>query len=234
VKVGFPFVQGSSIGIGLTGEVYVAWIDFENHNSSFNVRRSDDGGITFGEPVAVSTIDPIIDPLPVPGWDFRVLTFANVRADTSGNFPNTVYAVWDDKQSGSANVLLSRSTDNGVTWSDPMQVDDSHSGTQNFFSTVAVSPDTGAVNVMYYSNRVSNTLLDVFLAESTDGGVTFKRNVRLTSRSFDPNADRTFGTPSTFIGDYNGIAAKGKGTVSVWTDTRTGRQQIFSAVTKRR
>lgn len=233
VKVGFPFVQGASIGVSLTGEVYVAWIDFENHNSSFNVRRSVNGGVTFGPTVSVATIDPIIDPLPVPGWDFRVLTFANVRADTSGNFPNTVYAVWDDKRSGSTNILLSRSTDNGTTWSAPIQVNDSSIGTENFFSAVAVSPDTGDVNVIYYTNRLSKRRIDVFLAKSTDGGRTFERNIRVTDKSFDPNADPTFGTPSRFIGDYISTAFKGKGDFSVWTDTRTGRQEVFSGSTKR-
>ncbi|UUZ82792.1 glycoside hydrolase [Paenibacillus sp. P26] len=232
IKVGFPFVQGSSIGVGLAGEVYVAWIDFEDSGSAFQVRRSDDGGITFGPIVTVSEIDPIFDPLPVPGWDFRVLTFANIRADISGNFPNTVYAVWDDKRAGSSNILLSRSTDGGASWSEPIQVDDSRGGTQNFFPAVTVSPGTGDVHVIYYTNRLSRSRIDVFLAKSTDGGRTFEPNVRLTTKSFDPNADPTFGTPSSFIGDYISTASKGRsGTASVWTDTRTGQQQIFSATT---
>ncbi|WP_248927964.1 sialidase family protein [Paenibacillus hamazuiensis] len=232
VKIGFPFVQGSSIDVGLTGEIFTAWIDFEEKASFFRMSRSDDGGATFGPIVTVAQIDPILDPLPVPGWRFRVLTFANIRADVSGHFPMTVYAVWEDRRSGSAHILLSRSTDNGATWSVPIRVDDSPEDSQNFFPAVAVSPDTGAVSVVYYTNRVSERLLDVFLAKSTDGGQTFERNVRITSRSFNPNADSSLGTPSTFIGDYIGTAAKGKGSVSVWTDTRTGRQQIFSAISK--
>ncbi|WP_221481978.1 sialidase family protein [Cohnella xylanilytica] len=234
VRVGFPFVQGSSIGIGLSGEVFAAWIDYNGDRSSIRVRRSDDGGVTFGPDVSAAAITPIQDPLPVPGWDFRVLTFANVRADTSGNFPGAVYAVWDDLSEGSANVLLARSVDNGATWSDPIRVNDSRLGTQNFFSAAAVSPHTGTVNVIYYTNRRSGKRIDVYLARSRDGGRSFERNLRITDKSFNPNADPTFGTPSTFIGDYITTAFKGESDLSVWTDTRTGRQEIFSGRAKRK
>ncbi|OSM09561.1 hypothetical protein BTH38_29740 [Bacillus toyonensis] len=232
-------VQGSHIAVDRLGVVYVAWRETVGGITTFRVRRSDDGGVTFGTTITVSNISMIPSPLPVTGWAFRTPTFAFIDTDNSnGSFSGRVYAVWQDNRSGTAHILMSFSDNGGQAWSTPQQVDDSPAGTENFFPFIAVSPDTGTINVIYYTNRVSNTLLDVFLARSTNGGASFT-DQRITDVSFNPNADTFFGNPSTFIGDYIGAAVipqlqktnKGiDGLIAVWTDTRTGNQDIFANV----
>lgn len=84
---------------------------------------------------------------------------------------------------------------------------------------------------MYYTNRVSNSLIDVFLAESNNAGSSFAPNLRVTSVSFDPNADPSLGTPTPSIGDYNDLIVKATGAaLIVWMDTRTGSQNIFEDI----
>lgn len=90
-----------------------------------------------------------------------------------------------------------------------------------------MSPKTGLVVVVYYTNRVDGFNLDVFAAESSDGGNTFT-NSRLTTTSFNPNVG---GGESELIGDYIDVAIVPPNSyITVWTDTRTGSLTIFAGV----
>ena len=51
------------------------------------------------------------------------------------------------------------------------------------------------------------TGLDLYYAQSKDGGLSFSQNLRVTSVSFDPNVVLWPLFKSPFIGDYIGIAA---------------------------
>ncbi|OBZ09216.1 sialidase family protein [Bacillus sp. FJAT-26390] len=220
---------GASVAIGPAGEVYAGWMQYGPGTPQFLIRRSDDGGVTFGPIVSISNVSLVVTPLPVPNFGFRVLTIAYLAVDISPfNGEGIVYAVWQDNRTGSAHIFMSRSTNKGVSWSTPIQVDDSPAGTQNFLPNLTVSRDNGGVKVMYYTNRVSSSLLDVFLAESNDAGSSFLPNRRVTSVSFDPNADPSLGTPTPSIGDYNDLVVNAAGVpIIVWMDTRTGSQNIF-------
>lgn len=223
---------GSSIAIGPAGEIYVGWMQYGPGTPQFLMRRSDDGGVTYGPIITISTVSLVPTPLPVPTFGFRVLTIAYLAVDISPfNGEGIVYAAWQDNRTGSAHIFLSRSTDKGVSWSTPIQVDDSPSGSQNILPNLTVSRDNGGVKVMYYTNRVSNSLIDVFLAESNNAGSSFAPNLRVTSVSFDPNADPSLGTPTPSIGDYNDLIVKATGAaLIVWMDTRTGSQNIFEDI----
>lgn len=125
--------------------------------------------MTYGPIITISTVSLVPTPLPVPTFGFRVLTIAYLAVDISPfNGEGIVYAAWQDNRTGSAHIFLSRSTDKGVSWSTPIQVDDSPAGSQNILPNLTVSRDNGGVKVMYYTNRVSNSLIDVFLAESNN------------------------------------------------------------------
>jgi len=223
---------GTSIAIGPVGQIYVSWMQYGPGTPQFLMRRSDDGGLTFGPTIVVSNVFLTNNPLPVPNFGFRVLTISYLAVDISPFLgEGIVYAVWQDNRTGTSHIYLSRSTNNGNTWSTPLQVDDSPVGTQNFLPNVAVSRYSGAVKVMYYTNRVNSALIDVFSAESVNAGASFAPNVRVTSVSFDPNADPSIGFPTPSIGDYNGLVYKASGsTILTWMDTRTGQQNIFEDI----
>ena len=84
---------------------------------------------------------------------------------------------------------------------------------------MAVS-DNGWVWVVYYDRRVSgdNTLTDAWIALSKDGGNSWRED-RASSTSSDFFYG-FLGSPS-FMGDYNGIVAKGHFAYPFWTDART-------------
>src|SRR4029077_8510447 len=99
-------------------------------------------------------------------------------------------------------------------------------GSQHFFSTISVS--AGTINIAWYDSRLGQlssgtiTALDVFYANSKDGGLTFSPNIRVTSSSFDPNivVRADFGDPEIFMGDYIQIAAGPTAAHIIWADNR--------------
>ena len=192
------------------------------------VAKSTDGGVSFAAPTVAAEVTT--DPNPFPGNAFLSEDFTpiswHLASDARG-----VYIVWDDFGTGDANVLLTRSVDGGVTWSTPIQVNDVSAG-QQFLPDIASSG--GVIGVIWYDSRLGQlpngtiTSLDVFYAQSTDGGASFSKSVRVTSQSFDPNLVE-FGEVDggaafiPFIGDRLGIAAGSNGVFhAAWTDNRTG------------
>jgi len=219
-------VERPDVTIDLVGNVYGAWVTVDPEYR-FVIRRSADGGATFDISHIVSRIVPVPTILPVPGYGFRVLTFANISTDRSnGALTNRIYAVWQDFRQGYSDIFMSTSDDLSVTWSAPVSITGAPAGSQNFFPSIDVDPLTGVVNIIYYSNQVDGFDLDVFVARSINGGLTFT-NTRITNQSFDPNLGGP--VPVTVIGDYIDITSVPPGGyIGVWTDTSTGSMAIFA------
>ncbi|WP_216855445.1 sialidase family protein [Paenibacillus alba] len=220
--------ERADVAVSLKGTVTLGWIDVSSVNPAFYIRISLDGGTTFGSPIFVSNVVLVPSPLPVTGYEFRVLNFSNMAADTSltpGTSGN-LYAVWQDNSQGYADIFLSRSLDQGQTWNAPISVTNAPAGSQNFFPAIAVSPKTGTVKILYYTNQLDGFDLDTFVAESSDGGLTFV-NSRVSTVSFNPNGNSP--TPTPLIGDYIDLTiVPPDDFLGVWTDTRTGTQTIFA------
>ncbi|MDQ4068960.1 MAG: exo-alpha-sialidase [Actinomycetota bacterium] len=148
-------------------------------------------------------------------------------------------AVWADARSGDPDVLLRRSGDGGRTWTEPVRVNRGTvgDGVPQEMPAVGVAPG-GRVDVAYYDRKVDprGTMVDVVLSSSSDGGESFTRNIRLTTRS----SSRTVGpqsSPHVHEADFGSrlaVASLAGGAVVAWTDTRngtadTGKQDIFTA-----
>ncbi|SFI37993.1 hypothetical protein SAMN02799624_00702 [Paenibacillus sp. UNC496MF] len=220
-------VERPDITVDLTGIVFAAWVTVDP-NFRFIVRTSLDGGTTFDGGVVVSAVVPVPSPLPVVGYNFRVLTFAAISSDRSvGPFTGTVYAVWQDNRLGYADIFMSKRSTVDGSWSVPVTITGAPANSQNFFPDVDVDPLTGVVNVIYYSNQVNGFDLDVYVARSINGGATFT-NTRITNQSFNPNG--TSPVPVPLIGDYISIASVPPGGyIGVWMSTQpAGTQTIFA------
>ncbi len=101
---------------------------------------------------------------------------------------------------------------------------------QHFFPTIVAAG--GIISVAWYDSRFNSgttlTALDVFYAQSLDGGVSFSSNVRVTSVSFNPElVERTdFGDTEIFMGDYIEIAATPAYAQVIWSDNRNACDTI--------
>ncbi len=222
----FVPADGSGELPGLTvspgGDVLVSTPTFDPATGQdlhrIQVSKLTNGGTTLAQTIIAA--DPVTSlPSPLPGNRFRTSTIPQIAADSRG-----FYLVWDDFSSGDADVLVSRSTDGGSTWTSPLRVNDVSTG-QQFLPTVAASG--GIVSIAWYDSRLNSgttiTALDVFYTQSTDGGLTFSSNSRITSSSFDPNLVIRTDAPNInepFLGDYIHIAASPTAVHPIWADNR--------------
>jgi hypothetical protein len=69
-------------------------------------------------------------------------------------------------------------------------------------------------------NDAADTKTDVFFTDSTDGGLTFARNVKVTTAMSDESTANPFADAGNQYGDYEGIAAFGGIAHPIWTDGR--------------
>jgi hypothetical protein len=90
----------------------------------------------------------------------------------------------------------------------------------------------GNIMALWYDTRrdVADHRLDVFATISTDGGMSFSANHRVTQLSFDPSAGMftdARGAASYYLGDRLGLGIAADGTVfAAWSDTQAGNQDI--------
>ncbi|MBI3363403.1 MAG: hypothetical protein HY033_00675 [Ignavibacteriae bacterium] len=205
---------------GPNGELYI----FGTVNAIV-MYKSTDGGFTLTDSAVVSDGN-----YPQVGIVSEVVSVVPVVAATADNsispYRGTVYATWVSPVNGDLDVYLSRSTDSGHTWQPSVRVnnDPIGNGHNQFFPGITVD-DSGYVSVVFLDSRndTANILVDAYLAQSRDGGQTFK-NFRLTSQNFDPrinyNGDVRFG-------DYMGIASSQGRVVPIWTDSHLGNQDVY-------
>ena len=219
--------QGAVPAVGPAGEVYVTWLDLTSNTTL--ISNSLDGGVSFSQNQVVYRINPI--PNPLPNTLFRTNNFPTLAVDdTTG----AVYVAWNDYGLGNSDILFTRSTDRGATWSFPLKVNDVSTPNDQFFPWMTAS--NGSVSIVFYDRRLdpSNHDIDIFLARSTDGGLSFGANIRVSDAPFNP--DLVF--RGQFIGDYIGLAS-GPGTLHpVWADNRNVdsrfylNQDVFTDVVK--
>lgn len=171
----------------------------------------------------------------------RALSLPAMACDNWADSPNkgNIYIAWagdpppNDDLSDLGDIFFISSTDGGTSWSEPIRVNNDLTTTDQYFPAVTTTPD-GRVLVMFYDSRYdspANDKIDVTVAISYDGGVTFPDQRRITDVSFSPRFSSGL---TMFIGDYNGIAANNEKALGVWCDFRTAdtpdvdRKQIYS------
>ncbi len=226
---------GADPFVGPDGTVNVAWHDVQNN--AIVEASSTDGGTSFGPTHTISPTKVAFD-IAIPAQASRgALVYPACGADTSTR-PNrgTLYCSWmDETSSNGTDIFVSRSTNNGVNWTAPMRVNDDPSGVANdqFNQWLAVDPSDGSVNLSWNDTRNDPAHLstDIFYARSTDGGLSFTKNVQVTTA---PTNESCCGADlGNQYGDYEGIAAMDGSIHPVWTDRRAAvvslDEEIFTA-----
>lgn len=207
--------NGSLVGfvgvIGADGTIYAVWNDGE----TIAFTQSHDGGKRFAPSRSVIDVAPPYfgGAGGIPGVP-RVMGFPQIGVDARQDGGGTLYLSWSDYRNGDVDVFLSKSTDQGKTWSDPIRVnsDPIHDGIDQFFQWMTVDPVSGQVYVQFYdrSGDPANRKTGFSIARSTDGGKSF------TNYSW---SDSLFETQQAFLGDYTWLAAFGGKVFGAWTET---------------
>lgn len=235
-----PF--GCSVAVGSDGAVNVSWADRDGATANdIRFRRSTDAGATFSAAISASTGNrhPGTDTIAACGGSNRPTLTGDIRQlhqswmaidSTGGAFNDNLYLVWASDPAGlpdNADVLFSRSTDGGATWSAPLQlgIENGPQFTDQFAPFVAVG-GTGTVSVAWYDRRndpANNNLIDVYKTFSHDGGATFDPIVRVTDSNFPPPPIRPNFDPNIaacYMGEYIAVAGDADNFYYLWGDNR--------------
>lgn len=213
--------EGAVPAVGPNGEVYVSWA----YDEKIYFDRSTDQGSTW--------MDQDIEVAKQPGgWDQEIpgLGRANGMPVTlcdlsNGPHRGRIYVNWADQSAGEddTDIYMASSGDGGLSWSDPVKINDDNSGQHQFFPWAAIDQTTGHIYVVFYDRRnYQDGTTEVFLATSTDGGKTFT-NEKISEKSFKPNQN-------IFFGDYNNIVAHNGSIRPVWTQVEGEELSIWTAL----
>jgi hypothetical protein len=193
------------------------------HPTQLYMAKTTDGGQTFTPARVIGTFNDLASPL--PGSNFRTGAIPIAAAAPNGD----VYVVYDayndapdpahDADGKTADIMMIKSTDGGVTWSSPVVVNQDKSNADQFQGHVAVSP-AGQVDVSYFDRRndPANYYIDEYRSRSTDGGKTFT-DTRLSHDMFDAGINAPISTSGEFFGDYQGLVADRCQALAFYQDT---------------
>ncbi|MGH6795900.1 MAG: sialidase family protein [Methylocella sp.] len=234
----------ADINVADNGDIYIVFLAV----NQISMIVSKNGGDSFQATAAPATnITPLGPPLQVvhnfpvfPGGTFRVITLPSASV-----FGQTVTVAWADFRDGVSRIYYALSTDGGASWGAtvpsgrPLLTGPIPNNFQHFHPQMAIDPN-GIIGCAFYEfgPKPTTPLIDVIVAQSLDGGASFDPFV-VTDQPWDPAVDAPWShheddnTPPdpslTFIGEYFGFDADERGFYSLWTDTRTGIQELWTA-----
>ncbi len=195
--------------------------DYWGHGATRNgifVRRSLDGGKRWE--AGYIAVDSQATRPGVPFEDKPYLVADNSR----GRFAGNLYIGWTEWRLTESVILFSRSTDDGESWSRPVDISNIHGlprddngGVEGFDGTV--TPD-GVLHIVWTNGS------EIVYKSSTDGGKSFSQDRKIinTAPAFFKPSDvyRANGFPQ--------IASDSKGRLYVtWSDYRNGDIDVFES-----
>jgi hypothetical protein len=243
--------QGSVPVVAADGSIYVAFINFAEPTTTgrdqYLVVKVDPAtGNRVAGPYRVGLVyDGFTDyPINIDGRQtyqdsqFRTWALGNIAADPTN--ASHLAVVWSDMRNSTlpapsdpysattnSDLIVSQSTDGGVTWSSPTAI----AVSRDQFMPWGAYDSSGKLRIGYFdrSYDAANHKYGYTLAtETSPGSLTFT-TTQLTTTLSDPTmGDRWFSGrtpnpafphPTTFLGDYSGIAAT-SGVAALWTDMR--------------
>lgn len=147
---------------------------------------------------------------------------------TRGN----LYALFSTgRDAASCDVMFTRSTDGGATWSAPRQLNsDAGRSAWHWFGTLSISPQ-GRLDACWYDTRndpgndPGNIFSELYYCYSLDGGLSWA-----TNRAISPPFNSLIGWPQqNKMGDYIGMISLENAACIAYSATFNGEQDIYFA-----
>ena len=182
---------------------------------SIAVMRSADHGASWpAPPVTVAEAEFVGVNDPKSNLGIRTGSVVHsIAVDRESGPSGTIYVAWEDGRFSSMArdaIALSKSTNGGLTWSAPVQVNGASAPA--FTPSLAVA-DGGRLGVSYYDLRsdlagdTGHLTVTHWLATSTDGGATFSET--MVGAPFNLRGAPRVEGPAWFLGDYQALAHSG-------------------------
>ena len=169
--------------------VHVVWEDYRDGNLEIYFKRSTDGGLSWGTDTRLTN---------------NSASSFNPSVAVSGS---NVHVVWWDYRDGNYEIYYKRSTDGGFSWGSDARL-------TNYTATSAypsISVSGTNVHVVWFDERDGNR--EIYYKRSTDGGVNWGTDKRLTNNSA--------------FSSYPSISVSGSNVHVVWADYREGNDDIY-------
>lgn len=202
-------VLGSIVGTYGNSTVYLTFWDISTDNIMFIA--STNRGTTWSTPVRVNSQSGSAQP--VGNWQIPDPAM-NVDPVTG-----EIYIAWPDVRNGNQDIYFANSTDGGQTWGTNHKINDDTGTSSQWMIDLAIDA-TGKVHAAWEDGRTG--AWNIFYANSTDGGLTWTSNIKVTTASTPLSMDRP--------GDYFALEAGSDNTIYVvWTDGRGKDFDIYYA-----
>ncbi len=232
-----------AITVGFDGTVHIAW--HPDGGNSIEYMRSTDGGESFEAQKSIVTgVHSLRGNLPLingwphfPGATFRVITVVTACAFGTVPLSRSFAVAWSDFRDGAARVYYRTTSNAGASFDgpangQPLLSNQSINMNLHHFHPQLAATGSDVIGCAYYEfgPKGGQNLIDVILSASFDSGLSFPHSTKVTDKPWDPAIDAPFshGDPKvTFIGEYFGLDADATGFDVLWTDTRTGVQELF-------
>ncbi|HYX31070.1 MAG TPA: hypothetical protein VE863_21215 [Pyrinomonadaceae bacterium] len=223
-----PLSFSPEVNVAADGSVYVIF----QVGSEIKMVKSTDGGNSFHGTASPATGIGAFNITTFPGGHFRVLT-----VPTACVFGSTILVAWADNREGKSRIYYAASTNGGSTWITPPKGKPLLASLPfdnnlfHFHPQIVFRPDGVLACAFYeFGPKPVTPSIDTRMAVSFDKGVSFSQLITATSKPWDPSIDAPWahGDPNlTFIGEYFGLDASEYGFYLLWTDTRTGIQELW-------
>ncbi|MEO8665918.1 MAG: exo-alpha-sialidase [Ignavibacteria bacterium] len=187
------FSTSESPSIAVSGSVvHVVWYDLRDLNYEIYYKRSTDGGISWGADTRLTNNS-------ASSW------YTSVSVSGSA-----VHVVWHDNRDGNE-IYYKRSTDEGVSWGADIRLTNAIG--ESYYSCGAVSGQV--IHIVWQDTRNANS--EIYYKRSTDGGVSWGADTRLTN---DPAAS-----------EYPSVSVSGSAVHVVWEDQRNNAEIYYKLST---
>jgi photosystem II stability/assembly factor-like uncharacterized protein len=164
--------------------------------------------------------------------NMRTRPYPFIAADNSyGSYRGRLYLVYaSNTPAGNGNkpdLFCRYSTDQGVTWSSPVQINDDPNTTANhqWMPSIWCDKETGRLYAKWFDTRnvPTSDSAEVYASYSDNGGITWAVNQNLSTSKFkiDCSTCGGGGTPR-YQGDYDAITSNSVTSMAVWSDFRLG------------
>jgi hypothetical protein len=174
--------------------IHIVWEDTRDGNSEIYYKRSSDGGLSWGTDIRLTNN---------PSTSYTNYNYAWCIASSG----NVIHVVWWDFRDNNSEIYYKRSADGGLNWGTDIRMTN-NSSTSEYPS---VSASGLNVHILWIDSRDGNH--EVYYKHSTDGGINWGADYRLTNNSY--------------TSEHSSVTQSGSSVHVLWEDTRDGNWEIY-------
>ena len=195
---------------------------------TIEMTKSTNGGVTWSNPTTVTTAQQPNSPIR-SGDQFRFFAILSAAVDPNDG---SLYVAWTDDRNYNTNgtdVMYVKSTDHGVTWTQPIRLSHDPTGLVRDHITPVITIDANSRIHAFWLDRRDDNLnvyFNSWYSSSTDGGATWDADTKVSTMPQDLNLGLPPGSGGA-AGDYWGLDVYSNTVYVAWNDARTGEQDIL-------